>query len=97
MHGEAGQACLPCFTMHHFATLSLHHGDMFFMHRCLFLPLKTSFHQASHSDAYATNAFLDEVFFGGGEAEAELLLTASINVEGFADDEGYMLFGGFAE
>ena len=45
--------------------------------------------------AYAPDALFDAFFFRVGKAEAELLLTSSVDMKGFADNESYVLSGGF--
>lgn len=75
----------------------LHHRDVFDVGSKLFLSLRAAGDEVAHSVADAAHSFLDLLFVGEGEAEAELLLSAAIDVEGFTGDEGDVLFGGFAQ
>lgn len=67
------------------------------MGRGVFFALVTAGEKVTHGVADAANALVDLGLVGRGEAEAELLLTTSVDVEGFAGDEGHVFSRGFAQ
>ena len=63
----------------------------------VFFVLGASGNEVTHGITDAAHPFLDLLFIRIGEAEAELLLSAAIDMEGFTGDEGNVLFGGLTQ
>jgi hypothetical protein len=63
----------------------------------VFFALGAAGDEVAHGIADAAHPFLDLLFVGEGEAEAELLLSTTVDMEGFAGDEGDVLFAGLTQ
>src|SRR5450755_132211 len=63
----------------------------------LFFTLRAAGDEMVHGITNAAHSLLDLLLVGKGEAEAELLLSATIDMEGFTGDEGDVLFGGLTQ